>query len=138
MHTYLTRVHGYHSDEMRQPQSLLMSWGPIQYHIRRLILRSHKVSKSWDRMLKCSYDFEILQASRQQYCPDAPQFQSDRKTVTTDLTLSRLCEILRQDVLHDIESSPGSLVARQLLHMVLNMKATSRLPWLHYLNVEES
>ena len=154
MHTYLTRVHGYHYVEMRQPQSLTMSWGPIQYHIRRLIVRSHKVSKSWDQLLKCSYDFEILRAFRQQFCrPDAPfhphpptptppahspptphpqpypKFQSNCKTVTTDLMLSRLGEILRQDVLRDIEWAPGSLVARQLLHIVLNMKASSRLPW---------
>ena len=76
MHTYLTRVHDYHSDKMRQPQSLPMSWGPIQY--------------------------------------PPPPFQSNCKTVATDITLSRPYdhEILRQDVLHDIESTPASLVAR--------------------------
>ena len=34
-------------------------WGPIQYHIRRFIVGSRKVSKAQDRVLKGSYRFEI-------------------------------------------------------------------------------
>ena len=45
--------------------------GPVSYPIRRLIVRSRKVSKARDWVLKCSYGFENLQAHRQQCCRGA-------------------------------------------------------------------
>ena len=38
----------------------------FQYSIRRIIVSSRKDLKAWDRVLKCSYRFEILQAHGQQ------------------------------------------------------------------------
>ena len=51
----------------------VLIWAPFQYPIRRLIVRSRKVSKARDRMLKCLYRFEIWQAPRQQCCRGACQ-----------------------------------------------------------------
>ena len=49
------------------------AWTPFQYPIRRLIVKSRKVSKPRDRDLKTSYRFEILQAHRQHCCRCACQ-----------------------------------------------------------------
>ena len=37
------------------------TWGLIQYRMRRLIVRSPKISQAFDRVLKYSYRFEIWQ-----------------------------------------------------------------------------
>ena len=50
-----------------------VTWAPFQYPIRRLIVRPRKASKARDRVLKCSYRFEILLALRQQCCRCACQ-----------------------------------------------------------------
>ena len=51
----------------------IRSGAPFQYPISRLIVRSREVSKTRDRVLKCSYRFEIRQAHRQQCCRCACQ-----------------------------------------------------------------
>ena len=43
----------------------------VKSPIARFILRSRKVSKAWDRVLKCSYRFEIWQTRRQKRCRGA-------------------------------------------------------------------
>ena len=48
-------------------------WGPIQYHIRHLIIRSHKDLMVWDWLLRYSYHFKIWHVHQQQYCIDAYQ-----------------------------------------------------------------
>ena len=58
----------------------------FQYPKRRLIVRSHKVSKPRDLYLTSSDRFEIWQAPRQHWC------QCDRNISTLNLTPSRLCE----------------------------------------------
>ena len=78
--------HSRHSWRMRNPQfyvsgkrptdqvgleySSSSTWVLIQYRIRRLIVKYCKVSKSWNRVLKCSYCFETCQASWKQCCWD--------------------------------------------------------------------
>ena len=57
----------------------LLTRGPIQYRIRRLIVRSREVLKAHDRVLKYSYSFEI--------CPAKILEQLDHRT--------RAFEILR-------------------------------------------
>ena len=54
-------------------QGTLAARGPFQYPIRRHIVKSRKVSKAGDRVLKYSYRFEIWQAPRQQCCRGACQ-----------------------------------------------------------------
>ena len=49
------------------------NWVPFQYPIRRFILRSRKVSKARDQVLKCSYRFQIWRAHQQQCCRCACQ-----------------------------------------------------------------
>ena len=73
--------------------------GPFQYPIRRFIIRSRKVSKARDWVLKCWNHFEIWQAPRQQYCRGACQIseRSDNSKYKSrgfetlrDLTIRRL------------------------------------------------
>ena len=45
----------------------------IQYRIRCLIVRAHKVLKMWDWLLKCPCCFGIWQEPRQHYCRNARQ-----------------------------------------------------------------
>ena len=47
------------------------AWDPFQYPIRRVIVRSRKVSKPRDWQFKLSHRFEIWQANRQQCCRGA-------------------------------------------------------------------
>ena len=58
---------------------------PFQYPIRRLIVRSRKVSKARDRVLKCSYCFEIWQARS-----DNSKYKSRGFETLRDLTIRRL------------------------------------------------
>ena len=76
-----------------------ISRAPFQYPIRRLIVRSRKVSKARDRVLKCSYRFEIWQASRRQCCrgacqiserSDNSQYRSRGFETLRDLMIRRL------------------------------------------------
>ena len=52
----------------------LSTRAPFQYPIRLLIVRTRKVSKAGDWVLKCSYRFEIWQTHQQQCCRGACQF----------------------------------------------------------------
>ena len=74
-------------------------WAPFQYPIIRRIVRSRKVSKARDRVLKCSYRFEIWQAPRQQCCrgachiserSDNSKYKSRGFETLRDLTIRRL------------------------------------------------
>ena len=71
----------------------------FQYPIRRLIVRSHKVSKPRDWQFKSSHRFEIWQALRQQCCQGACQisersnnfkYKSRGFETSRDLTIRRL------------------------------------------------
>ena len=73
-----------------------MTRAPFQYPIRRLIVRSRKVSKPRDFYLELSDRSEIWQAPRQQCCRGACQkSESDTNILTPDLAPSRLYEISR-------------------------------------------
>ena len=72
---------------------------PFQYPIRRLTVRSRKVSKPWDLYLELSDRSEIWQAPRQQGCRIACQiskrcdnlnYQSRGFEISRDLTIRRL------------------------------------------------
>ena len=72
---------------------------PFQYPIRRLIVRSRKVSKARDLVLKWSYRFEIWHEPRQQCCRGACQisersdnfeYKSRGFETLRDLTIRRL------------------------------------------------
>ena len=74
-------------------------WAPFQNPIRRLIVRSRKVSKARHRMSKWPYRFEIWQAHRQQCCRCACQISEPSKNskyksrgfeTLRDLTIRRL------------------------------------------------
>ena len=74
-------------------------WTPFQYPIRRLTVRSRKVSKSRDLYLELSDRCEIWQAPRQQGCRSACQiskrcdnlnYQSRGLDTSRDLTIRRL------------------------------------------------
>ena len=58
---------------------IYLIWGPFQYQIRRLIVRSREVSKPRDRQFELSHRIETWQAHRQQCCRRALQIsgQSD-------------------------------------------------------------
>ena len=71
-------------------------WVPIQYRIRRLIMRSHKASKArdWVWNVRIALQFAWRLCSNAAETP--AKFQSNWKTLSTDLASSRLCEILFQ------------------------------------------
>ena len=80
------------SNGLRRP------WAPIQYPIRCLIVRSHKVSKPWDSYLEYNC-IEIWQAPQQQCCWSARQiskwcdnlnYQSCGFEASHDLMIGRL------------------------------------------------
>ena len=83
----------------------------FQYRIRRLIIRSHEVSKPWDRKFKSSHRFEIWQAHRQQCCRGACQIseRSDNSKYKSRGIDSRDLMIRR---LTDIETGPRFLTNR--------------------------
>ena len=64
---------------------------PFRYPIRRLIVRSRKVSKALDRVLQCSHRFNRHIDSSAAEVPG--KFQSDRTNLNTNLAASRHCEI---------------------------------------------
>ena len=64
--------------------------GLIQYRIRHLIVRSHKISKAQDQLLELSSCSEIWQGSQQ-----PAKVESDMSILTPNLAPSRLCKILR-------------------------------------------
>ena len=75
------------------------SWGPFQYPMRRLIVRSRKISKSRYLHLKLYDRCEIWQAARQQCCRCAVQiskrcdnlnYQCQGLETSRDLTIGRL------------------------------------------------
>ena len=63
----------WHGGPSNTNMSLYSTRVPVWYPIRRLIVRLGKDSKARDRMLKCSYRFEIWQACRQHCRGDACQ-----------------------------------------------------------------
>ena len=77
----------------------ITNWAPFQYPIRRLIVRSRKVSKPRDSRLELSDRSAIWQAPRQQGCRSACQiskrcdnfnYQSRGFETSRDLTIRRL------------------------------------------------
>ena len=72
-----------------------MYQGPFQHPIRRLIVRSRKVSKPWDLYLELSDRSEIWQAPGQHAAQVPVKSQSDTNILAPDLAPSRLYEISR-------------------------------------------
>ena len=75
------------------------TWDQFQYPVRRLILRSHEVTKPSDWQFELSYRSEIWQAHRQQCCRGACQISewtdnsiyiSHSSEISRDLTIRHL------------------------------------------------
>ena len=95
LRNYWGNVHG----SMRDQSISMKTWATFQYPIRRLTVRSHKVSKPQDLYLELSDRSEICQALRQQGCRSACQiskrcdnlnYQSPGFETSRDLTIWRL------------------------------------------------
>ena len=99
--------------------------GAIQYYIRHLIRRSHKVWRSWDWVLKCLYRFEICQVPLKQWCWGTYQISeqlenSNHRSCTFetlwDLTIRRLMWYwitLSSRCLHLLTMTKSSLFSSQ-------------------------
>ena len=91
--------------------------GPVSISdIRSLIVRSREVSKPRDWHFELSHRYEIWEAPSAAEVP--VKFQSDWIIHITNLAASRRKEILRYDVLSDIETGPGLWHSNQL-HILL-------------------
>ena len=86
----------------------------FQYPIKCLIVRSREVSKPRDWCLKFSDHSKIWQTPRQHCCRCACQIAKRYNILSADLAASRLHEVLRWDVLSDIETGPMS----RWIHMI--------------------
>ena len=112
-HSSLRNYWGNIDGSVRDQSISMKTWATFQYPIRRLTVRSHKVSKPRDLYLELSDRSEICQAPRQQGCRSACQISKRYAIIwTTNLPASRLHEILRYDVLSDIETGPWLLLER--------------------------
>ena len=74
---------------VQSSNGLQRPWSPIQYLIRCLIVRSHKVSKPWDSYLELHNCIEIWQAPQQQWC-DNSNHQSCGFEASQDLMIGCL------------------------------------------------
>ena len=73
---FSVRVHGNGCNGIQKYDNLLRelrNLGPVSISDNTSFFRSRYVSKAWDRVLKCSYRFDISRAHRQQCCREACQ-----------------------------------------------------------------
>ena len=79
---------------------------PIQYPIRLLISRSREVSKPRDFIENCTISLKFDRHLGRSAAEVPVKFQSNAIISSTNLAASRLNEILRWDVLSDVETGP--------------------------------
>ena len=82
---------------------LMLYMSPFQYHIRRLIMRCHKVLKARDVCSEFSSHFEIGEWLSSLLAKLPAKFQSDLNILIPNLMGLGLCEISWQEILLDIE-----------------------------------